>query len=306
MHSASAFVFCAFPACAITDIEQLTKGMTFRLPHAPSRSDEQNELGDETEEVLRTEREDFYPIKKPTCLSGLLRASLVDGAGDVRADSLDGVWVGTYGPHGLELGYVSVCYEDGPGADSSNRTRLLQFVKITGDQNVPSGELSWEAVLGGSEPSNNNEEGGEMGTVTSVHADDLLRWSSLSTAYEDEQRLLNVSSAGMNGRWSAGRYPARGRFAMTGFVQPGWMEATATLVRNTIHLDPEAEIDVDVDGRVRGEDTSERSVEVVNEIRVAWPAMGKVSVFKRVEIDFEKPRVRLSDDDDDDSMARRR
>ena len=72
--------------------------MTFRLPHAPLRQDDE-EQPDETEEVLRTEREDFFPIKQPTSLAELEDSHLMDESGELRAESLEGVWcVASFSP----------------------------------------------------------------------------------------------------------------------------------------------------------------------------------------------------------------
>ncbi|KAI0636475.1 hypothetical protein C8Q77DRAFT_1049894 [Trametes polyzona] len=49
--------------------------------------------------------------------------------------SLEGVWLGSHGPHGTECLYVDVI----------RRPPALRAWKITGDENVPRGALSWQA-----------------------------------------------------------------------------------------------------------------------------------------------------------------
>eukprot|EP00127_Corallochytrium_limacisporum_P001625 Clim_evm22s70 gene=Clim_evmTU22s70 len=54
---------------------------------------------------------------------------------DPDFSSVEGVWVGDYGPHGVEI--IAVTLEDG----------VLYGRKITGDENVPANELTWRVQI---------------------------------------------------------------------------------------------------------------------------------------------------------------
>lgn len=69
--------------------------MTFRVPdsHVRGGNNAEKDEEEETEEVLRTEREDFYPIKAPKNLDSLSDDEVMDSrSGDIKAASLEGVW----------------------------------------------------------------------------------------------------------------------------------------------------------------------------------------------------------------------
>ncbi|POV99889.1 hypothetical protein PSHT_13342 [Puccinia striiformis] len=51
---------------------------------------------------------------------------------------IHGLWVGTYGSHGTEFGHLMSRY------DSSSGQNHIYFVKITGDLNIPAGQISWK------------------------------------------------------------------------------------------------------------------------------------------------------------------
>ncbi|KAH9832870.1 uncharacterized protein C8Q71DRAFT_713697 [Rhodofomes roseus] len=55
---------------------------------------------------------------------------------DVRSHAahLTGLWLGTYGPHGTECLFLT--YDD--------TTKSLRAIKVTGDENVPRGAVSWD------------------------------------------------------------------------------------------------------------------------------------------------------------------
>lgn len=72
-------------------------------------------------------RERFYP----------LRNTITEGQApddkDWQPRSLEGLWLGAYGPHGTEVLYIQY--------DEANRT--VKALKITGDENVPRGAQTW-------------------------------------------------------------------------------------------------------------------------------------------------------------------
>lgn len=51
-----------------------------------------------------------------------------------RPSTLDGIWLGAYGPHGTEVVYIHF----------DERTSHVQAIKITGDFNVPRGAVTWD------------------------------------------------------------------------------------------------------------------------------------------------------------------
>ncbi len=66
---------------------------------------------------------------------------------------LNGIWVGTYGGHGLELLHIELCHEftcpttvDGISKDVKIVPNVLVARKITGDYNVPHSQISFAAV----------------------------------------------------------------------------------------------------------------------------------------------------------------
>eukprot|EP00879_Flechtneria_rotunda_P024112 GHRR01025556.1.p1 GENE.GHRR01025556.1~~GHRR01025556.1.p1 ORF type:complete len:285 (+),score=124.82 GHRR01025556.1:899-1753(+) len=58
--------------------------------------------------------------------------------GKLHPHQLAGLWKGLYGPHGCEL--LSVSY------DFSGRKAMIMATKLTGDVNVPAGEVTWRAA----------------------------------------------------------------------------------------------------------------------------------------------------------------
>lgn len=177
---------------------------------------------------------------------------------NVKAADLQGLWVGTYGPHGCEFGYISVRrerlppnepfdsaleLEDEPLEDvldslASNvpHRRIVEYVKMTGDANVPSGQISWQAFL---------EDDPVYDNLPTVTNENWLDWS------DTPHQLLNPSV------WGMGTRRARGRVALQGYVQSRWSIAESLFIRT-------------------------EGTGAVDEIRLRWLELGKVAVFKRV------------------------
>ena len=68
-------------------------------------------------------------------------------------ERLNGVWVGTYGGHGLEMLHVEFCEQflcpkaiDGRSRNVETVANVLVARKITGDRNVPHSQISFAAV----------------------------------------------------------------------------------------------------------------------------------------------------------------
>ncbi|KAI0958082.1 hypothetical protein AcW1_006261 [Taiwanofungus camphoratus] len=73
----------------------------------------------------------YYPLR------GGARRGMEPLAEDWDPRSLAGLWLGSYGPHGTEC--VCVCWDA--------RARALHAAKVTGDENVPRGAVSWTAQV---------------------------------------------------------------------------------------------------------------------------------------------------------------
>ncbi|KFM22601.1 Protein EXECUTER 1, chloroplastic [Auxenochlorella protothecoides] len=98
-----------------------------------------------------------------------------------RGDALAGVYLGQFGPHGPEVVQLARSRRDGD--------EWVHATKITGDRNVPAGELSFKARVG--------------------------REHRLPTAVEGYPPELGVTA----------RYAGRGRVAEPGFKNPRWVNA---------------------------------------------------------------------------------
>lgn len=249
------------------------------------------------EEVVRTDREsfsnsavvriladlaitgeEFYPIKSPSRPLTFDDNPAITPEGDITASSLEGLWVGSYGPHGLEFGWLSVkLHEESVSPEDGSRSyeRVIDFVKATGDSNVPSGQVSWSAMLPSlTLPSNASlEDPTSLGTIPSVSNETLLRWSAIDV----NDPLVPESE---RPRWEAGSVPGAGRVALSGYVNPGWTSAVITFIRSITTVDRVREKEDGSGEEVR----EEKKLETVEEIRVRWQELGKVGVFKRVRV----------------------
>lgn len=190
-----------------------------------------------------------------------------------------------------------------PGLDGSLRRRrtVLEFIKLTGDVNVPAGQVSWVAMLPStSETSTSSsrplaasrasssssavpqstarrsaspaasgfglnsaripphqqhvEPDLEALQLPTVRRADWQAWSDLPP---HTARLSSIGAASTP-RWDEGSVQAAGRVAFTGFLDTRFIDAQATFVREE-------------NGHV-------------DEIRVKWHEMGKVSTFRRIRL----------------------
>ena len=140
---------------------------------------------------------------------------------------------------------------------------------------MPSGQTSWSAILPSiTLPSSASlDDPSSLGTIPSVANETLLRWSAI------DPNDASVPPSEMP-RWETGSRPGAGRVALPGYVNPGWTSAIVTFIRSTTWL---KRITQKEDGS--GEEIrEERDVETVEEIRVRWQELGKVSVFRRVRV----------------------
>lgn len=227
-------------------------------------------------------QEYFYPISR--CPLADDRVDPRPVSKPVLAASLEGLWVGCYSTHGYEFGIINVrkvwmptgISSDGRGiieqfyhdqryqednADLSvNREPLapnlvgstkilrtiIELVKVTGDVNVPAGQVSWCAVLPrpfDDDSSSSSDESGEM--VETVDEADILdirdvsdielptvlrsdweEWSNAPPHTAEQHHSLHNPP-----RWDVGSFEAAGRIAFTGFIDTRFIDAIATFVR---------------------------------------------------------------------------
>lgn len=233
------------------------------------------------------DQEWFYPIMGPTH-SPRERSTPADEP--YPASALRGLWTGTYSTHGQEFGIISVrsvwakpnmvnqvdldrIYDgegpdDSPDADPSiarealqpdlegnlrRRTNIIEFIKVTGDTNVPSGQVSWVAELPSTQLASCNDprlsameewlaEKDASADMASLELPVVMRsdWENWSDLVANPGSQMTSNSP----RWYEGTLRAAGRIAMPGFMDTRFIRAEAIFVR---------------------EDTGE-----VDEIRVRW------------------------------------
>ncbi|KAK4050511.1 hypothetical protein OIO90_005094 [Microbotryomycetes sp. JL221] len=267
-------------------------GFVFRVPNEQVNSEAgggEAEL-EQQEEVVQPDGEEFFPVKAPARPVSAQDTPTSNVEGDVFARSLSGLWVGPYGGHGLEFGHfrlvafiTSVRVNEGSREDDSDdvsygeiglarpcsRTyrvsRLLEFVKVTGDANIPSGQVSLQIHLGDVEfdvpvTSSRDEikdvddfDDVSIGTITSITYDQFLQYCDPATrpAHQD---------------WGERFYVGNGRVALTGFVNPSRIGAEFVFIKSTVDV---------------GQGHHQH---VVDEIRVRWLQLGKVACFRRVRM----------------------
>ncbi|GAA5951475.1 hypothetical protein JCM21900_001575 [Sporobolomyces salmonicolor] len=240
----------------------------------------------------------FIPIKAPARPIAWDDPSALDENGEVLASSLEGLWVGTYGSHGLEFVHLSTGFaydletthsptraaarasslEPAPAlprAGGDAYRRILTATKVTGDPNVPSGQTSWIAFLGPL-PASPSLAHLLDGPVPSIRADTLERYHAADPA--------STAYAARGGRpdWEQGTTRAVGQIALGGFLQPSWTGATVRFVRGETEVTrvsvPHRE------GGGRGDRAETKTVETVEEIQLRWTELNKVAVFRRVRI----------------------
>ncbi|GAA5926497.1 hypothetical protein JCM3775_001034 [Rhodotorula graminis] len=198
-------------------------------------------------DLVDSASESFFPIKAPARPLSWDDPSPVDEHGDVLASSLEGLWLGTYGGHGLEFvhlttGFVEMPVDEDEGraeerrgydsSDSEGEDRRVQYrrvvtaTKVTGDPNVPSGQTSWVAIL----PPSSRHSHPLAATVPTVPLSTFERLSELDP--HSPQYLALNNGAGPD--WSVGTARAYGRIALTGFASPSWTGAQVRFLRSEV------------------------------------------------------------------------
>mmetsp|Transcript_4733 Transcript_4733/g.13655 ORF Transcript_4733/g.13655 Transcript_4733/m.13655 type:complete len:428 (+) Transcript_4733:603-1886(+) len=135
--------------------------------------------------------------------------------------NLEGLWVGKYGQHGYEM--INVTYQGD----------LLVAYKVTGDKNVPRGEITFQAdldPLSGRDGSSNKGKGG-----INAPADSLGNDSPSSTNSEDHNHRLQPISLTDKAakKWGTSQLPRHrglGQVAEAGFQKNQWMEGQLIII----------------------------------------------------------------------------
>lgn len=113
------------------------------------------------------------------------------------------------------------------------------------------------------------ESSGTLGTVPSVTNAELLRWSAFDP----------LATSALEPPWTRGTVDGAGHIAGSGFVTPTWINAQLVFVRSAHRVGRET-LARDGSGPVQ----ESREIEVVDEIRLRWRELGKVSCFRRVRV----------------------
>ncbi|GAA5918241.1 hypothetical protein JCM8208_007645, partial [Rhodotorula glutinis] len=244
-------------------------------------------------DMVDSASESFFPIKAPARPLSWDDPSPVDEHGEVLASSLEGLWLGTYGGHGLEFvnlttGFVEMPVEDEEerggydSSDSEGEDRRVQYrrvitaTKVTGDPNVPSGQTSWVAIL----PPSPRHSHPLTATVPSVALSTIERLSELDP--HSAQYLALNNGAGPD--WSVGTARAHGRIALTGFASPSWTTAQVRFLRSEVRVRRARSASERGGGGEGEEQGEERTIESVEELHLRWEDLQKVGIFRRVRI----------------------
>mmetsp|Transcript_80 Transcript_80/g.208 ORF Transcript_80/g.208 Transcript_80/m.208 type:complete len:423 (-) Transcript_80:169-1437(-) len=106
--------------------------------------------------------------------------------------TMEGLWVGKYGDHGYEL--INVTYTG----------NTLIAYKVTGDRNVPKGEISFTA---------------DLSPIFHSGSSNVLKPISLTDASSEHWGTSQLS-----------RFPGRGQVASEGFIDQDWMDGQFVMV----------------------------------------------------------------------------
>ncbi|PLW25468.1 hypothetical protein PCASD_26249 [Puccinia coronata f. sp. avenae] len=158
------------------------------------------------------------------------------------AATLEGLWVGCYGSHGIEFGKIILTHPAPHSSDSSSG-HLISFVKLTGDPNVPAGQVSWKF---------------SCDNLHSVHP------ISLSEAVSID---LGLSQA--DGGWLKGQ----GQVAHTNYEEPAWINTEVQLISGDHPSSGALE---------EGLDAAPHPLCQVQQMRVKWIDLGRVSTVYKV------------------------
>ncbi|WAR56434.1 hypothetical protein PtB15_7B283 [Puccinia triticina] len=114
-----------------------------------------------------------------------------------------GLWVGCYGSHGTEFGHIIV------------EPDLISFVKLTGDPNIPAGQLSWK-----------------------VRSD---RIQSINPIPLTQAISIDLGTSQADPGWLKGL----GQVANTNYEEPGWINTEVQFISNHQHTPHPAHLSSD-------------------------------------------------------------